>query len=214
LSANQHLGSIIDIPRERAEEAVEVLALAFEHDPAIQYLFSGVSQQSAFHYQLRELFRFTCAVHFDLECPLLGYVVDTELVGVACVGEPVDKPLSDPLIKMYERLKSVIGPEATCRLEAHGQLTDRYRPEQPNYYLIVIGVHPDAHGKGYGHILLDAVHALSEAHPVSTGVVLDTANEKIVSLYEHFGYAVIAKANLEYLDFWFMFRPNGVQRKK
>jgi GNAT superfamily N-acetyltransferase len=214
MSTNQSQGNIINIPHERLEEAVEILALAFEHDPAIQYLFSGVSQQAAFHYQLRELFRFACAVRFDLESPLLGYVVDNELAGVACVGAPVDKPLSDPLIKMYERLKSVIGPEAANRLEAHGQLTDRYRPEQPNYYLIVIGVHPKSQGKGYGRILLDAVHALSEADPKSTGVALDTANATLVPLYEHFRYSVIAKANLEHVDFWFMFRPNGVQRKK
>jgi len=214
MPADKPLGSVMSIPRERVEEAVEILALAFEHDPAIQYFFSGIRQESAFHYQLRELFRLACAARFDAEPPPLGYVVDAKLVGVACVAGLADNCLSNTLIKRYENFKSTIGQEATHRLEAHGQLVTRYRPEQPNYHLIVIGVHPVAQGEGYGRILLDAVHELSETDPRSTGVALDTANAAHVSLYEHFGYTISAKDSLEQVPFWFMFRPNGAQRDK
>ena len=61
--------------------------------------------------------------------------------------------------------------------------------------------------------MLDAVHALSEAHPISTGMTLDTENAANVPLYAHCGYRVIAKANLEHVDVWHMFRPNKPQRK-
>jgi len=212
LSMNQSSGNIINIPRERLDKAVEVLALAFEHDPAIQYLFSSVNQPGAFRYQLRELYHYVCMVRFELQLPLLGCVVDNQLVGVACVAELVAKPMTDHLIKMYERLKSVFGPETTSRLEAYAQLTDQFRPKQPHFYLRVIGVHPEAQGKGYGRILLEAVHELSEAHPTSTGVALDTENADNVPFYQHCGYALIAKTKLEQLAIWCMFRPNGTQK--
>jgi GNAT superfamily N-acetyltransferase len=214
MSTDRPSGSVMCIPRERVEEAVEILALAFEHDPAIQYLFSDARQKSVYHDQVRELFRLTCAARFDAESPPLGHTIGARLVGVACVARPTDKRPSDSLIKKYEGLKSTVGQEATHRLEAHGQLVARYRPEQPNYHLIVIGVHPEARGEGYGRVLLDAVHELSEADPMSTGVALDTANTANVSLYEHFGYAISAKDYLEHVPFWFMFRSNGTQGDK
>ncbi len=210
---NQTLGNVIDIPRERADEAVEVLALAFEHDPFMQYLLSGQSQQTAFHRQLCEIYHFLCVMCFDLEWPLLGYEVDAKIVGVACVEDPDDKPQPDSVKRGYDRLTSVIGPEATHRLEAYFKLTDQYRPKQPSHYLNSMCVRPEAQGRGYGRIMLDAVHALSEAHETSSGVALDTENAVNVPLYEHCGYGVIAKTKLEHLDVWYMFRPKRIQRK-
>ena len=204
---------MIDISRERADEAVEVLALAFEHDPFMQYLFSDQSQLTAFHSQLWEVFHWICAECLDLKWPLLGYEVDGKLVGVACVEEPDDKPQPDSVERGYDRFTSVIGPEATHRLEAYIQLTYQYMPKQPSHFLSSIGVRPKAQGRGYGRIMLDAVQALSEAHPISTGVALDTENAANVPLYEHCGYGVIAKTNLEYVDVWYMFRPNRIQRR-
>ena len=204
---------MIRIPPERADEAVEVLALAFELDPFIQYLFTGQSQQTAFQRQLCELYHFQCSAYLELGWPLLGYEVDGELVGVACVEEPDDKPQPDSVTIGYAQLTSVIGPEATNRLEACLQLTEESKPKQRTHYLSTIGVRPEAQGRGHGRILLDAVHALSEAHPTSTGVALDTQNATNVPLYEHFGYRVIAKTTLEHIDVWYMFRPNRVQQK-
>ena len=73
----------------------------------------------------------------------------------------------------------------------------------------MIGVHPEAQGRGYGRMLLDAVQALSEGHSTSTGVALDTENPENVPIYEHCGYRVIAETNLEGVPIWCMLRPNG-----
>ena len=180
----------------------------------VQYVWSGRGQQSAFHRQLRELFQVGCAVCLDLESPLLGCLVDAKLVGVACVTEPVDKPWPDSLRTKHERFKSVIGAEAARRMEAYEQLIGQYRPQLPNYFLGAIGVHPEAQGKGYGRNLLDAVQALSEAHPTSTGVALSTEKAENVPMYEHCGYRVTAKTNLDQVEVWGMFRPNAMQREE
>jgi hypothetical protein len=62
---------------------------------------------------------------------------------------------------------------------------------------------------GYGRRLLDEVQALSDAHPTSTGVGLDTEKPSNVSFYEHCGYRVTGKTNLKHVDIWCMFRENG-----
>ena len=175
----------------------------------MQYLFSDQRQLTTFHSQLRELFHFLCAVCLDLKWPLLGYEIDDNLVGVACVEEPDDKPQPESVERGYGRFTSVIGPKATHRLEAYFQLTNQYKLKQPNHYLTSIGVRPKVQGKGYGRIMLDAV----EAHPISTGVALETENAANVPLYEHCGYGVIAKTYLEYVKVWYMFQPNRIQRR-
>jgi ribosomal protein S18 acetylase RimI-like enzyme len=204
---SQLVNNIINIPHERIDEAVGVLAAAFEHDPLIQYLLQD-PQPTSFHDRLREFFRFSCAVRIELGWPLLGYEVDADLVGVACVSEPEDKQWPDSLKETYNRLKTVIGTKATRRLEKYARLTDKFRPEDPNHYLAVIGVHPEAQGSGFGRMILDAVQVLSAEHPLSIGVALDTENEVNVTFYERYGYEVTARSHLDHLDIWCMLRPN------
>ncbi|MFQ5795461.1 MAG: hypothetical protein ACE5JP_10490 [Candidatus Bipolaricaulia bacterium] len=74
-----------------------------------------------------------------------------------------------------------------------------------------MGVHPETQGKGHRRALLNAIHALSEAHPTSIGVALDTENPVNVPLYKHFGYRIVKKTKLDDVDVWCMFRPNGAE---
>jgi ribosomal protein S18 acetylase RimI-like enzyme len=205
----QKTAAIIDIPRDREAEAVEVLARAFEHDPSIQYFFPSDPDNPV---RVRELFRFLCDVQFELGFSPLGCLHQGQLVGVAFVAEPADEPWAESLVDLWESFTASVGPETTRRLEAYGQLIDRLRPDEPHFYLDAIGVIPEAQGRGHGRQLLDAVHDLSESHPTSTGVALDTENQLNVPLYEHLGYHLITKAKLGELDVWWMFRPNGGKR--
>jgi hypothetical protein len=52
------------------------------------------------------------------------------------------------------------------------------------------------------------IGAISARHPSSIGVGLDTENEINVSIYEGFGYKLIAHTKVAGLDLWSMFRPN------
>jgi len=60
--------------------------------------------------------------------------------------------------------------------------------------------------------LLDAVHAIAATHPTSVGVGLHTEHPANVELYAHFGYRVIAQAQLGNVHTWGMFRPNPGSR--
>jgi hypothetical protein len=49
---------------------------------------------------------------------------------------------------------------------------------------------------------------MSESHPDSAGIWLDTENPRNVPYYQRFGYEVRAHSTLDGIDVWGMFRPN------
>lgn len=202
---------IIDIPGERLDEAVEVLARAFQTYPLMRYWFAD--QSAAYYRALQKLFYFSCRVRLDLGYPLLGSVdAGGRLLGVAGLAAPERESWPAGLTETYERFTAFIGPEAQQRVEAYMQIVDSHPLPQPHYYLSFIGVDPDGRGQGHARRLLDAVHTIAAAHPTSVGVGLHTEHPANVELYAHFGYRVIAQAQLGSVGTWGMFRPNTGSR--
>lgn len=205
---NQTSAKVIDIRHEHLDLAVEVLALAFEHDPLIHYFFSGYEAE---HLSLvKELFRYICERRLAHRWPILGRMIDTQLVGVACPTPPERESLPRSDTNAYEqRFRSGVGEVVINRIDKFTQVVGKYSPGQPHFYLTAMGVHPQAQATGHGRAILEAVHTLSEAHPTSIGVGLDTENPANLPFYEHFGYHIVAKTQLEDVDIWCLFRPNG-----
>ncbi len=199
-----------EIYHDSLDEAAEVLALAFENDPFIRYVLSH--HGAAYLSQVRELFRFTCEIRLDLGQPVIGTTNGTRLTGVTCISVPGKKEWPTALKEKSERFNSIIGAESAGRLGRFSNLGDQYIPSQPHYHLIVIGTHPDFQGQGLGRVLLDAVNEMSESHPASTGIRLESTNPVNVPLYEYFGYHLVSKEKLDdIVDLWFMFRPNNIE---
>lgn len=72
----------------------------------------------------------------------------------------------------------------------------------------MIGVRSAYQSRGLAGQILDAVHAMSENHPVSQGVTLTTGDSRKVSLYERFGYCTVGHFRLDaQLETWGFFRP-------
>ncbi len=203
---SQAAPDVVLLSRHHLPAAIEVLARAFQPDPLMRYIFAEAD--APFEECLRELFRFSCEVRFLLNWPLFGSFSGTRLLGVAGVTEPEDTPWPPPLVSVYEHLKAVIGPGSTEHMERYAHHVDQFRPQEPHYHLGMIGVDPAAQGRGHGRGLLEAVQALSEQHPASTGVWLDTENPRNVTIYGRCGYGVIAQTQYGGVDIWCMFRPN------
>jgi ribosomal protein S18 acetylase RimI-like enzyme len=73
----------------------------------------------------------------------------------------------------------------------------------------MIGTLREARGQGYGRILLEYVHAMSERDPDSRGVSLTTEDPANVSLYESFGYEITGHARVSAdVETWAFYRPN------
>ncbi len=58
-----------------------------------------------------------------------------------------------------------------------------------HYYLLMLGVHPQAQGKGVGKILMN--HLLERAEQESMPVYLETQSERNLDLYRRFGFNVV-----------------------
>jgi hypothetical protein len=73
----------------------------------------------------------------------------------------------------------------------------------------MIGVRRDRAGRGLGCALLDAIHAMSERDPDSTGISLTTETAANVPFYEHCGYDIVGHEQIvDGLETWGFFRPD------
>lgn len=192
------------LERDSIEEAIEVLSQALEADPLFRFIFK--TSMMDYRQSLAELFRFSCEVRFDLDWPLLGCIENKRLVGVAGLSGPEDKPWPQSLRKTYARFASMVGPKATDRLERYSERADFHRPKAPHFHLGVLGVHPSSQGRGFGGQLMTKIHAISEVHPASIGVAVDTENPDNIHFYEQYDYSVVAISELNGIGIWSMFR--------
>jgi len=67
---------------------------------------------------------------------------------------------------------------------------DEWHPEERHWYLPLMGVEPNAQGKGLGGALLR--HAIARADKDGVPAYLESSNPRNVSLYERHGFEVMA----------------------
>ena len=68
---------------------------------------------------------------------------------------------------------------------------DSYHPEEPHWYLPLIGVEPNARGRGLGEALMR--HALSRCDREKKVAYLESSNPRNISLYERHGFEVMGE---------------------
>jgi GNAT superfamily N-acetyltransferase len=205
--ATQPIGTIRAISSDQLEEASSVLARAFINYPVMRFCFAD--QGEYYNRAVRALFRFNCDRRAATGGMHLGVYDADRLVGVAGISAPGELPVPTSIVSRWAWLAAVLGPQATKRLERFGEATERQRLPMPHLTLDALGVLPGLQGRGYGRALLDATHALAESHPYTDGVYLDTESPSNVDLYEHVGYRMVGREQLDDLTIWCMFRPNG-----
>ena len=97
----------------------------------------------------------------------------------------------------------------TERMAVYDEIAAKSKPSTPHYYLGVIAVEPDLHGRGLGTQLLKSFCDLSANDPLSSGVYLETATASNVQFYERSGFKETGRGNLGSATLWCMFRPHG-----
>jgi ribosomal protein S18 acetylase RimI-like enzyme len=211
--------SVIDLPPDRLLEAVEVYVAAFDRDPYMLHVLGAEDRRRAegiramYHYALIEALPLVDwlvkGVIVDDGAASHGAANSGAVAGVALVFPP-DTGASWPEAAnaAWSRFCAFIGAEATERMDNLNEAVTLRRPDQPHFYLGDLAVNPRYQGQGHGRRLIDAVSVLSEAHPTSIGVALDTENERNVALYEHFGYRVVDHYFVDGLEIWSLFRPD------
>lgn len=198
--------TIITLDPSRKDEVTELLVRAFTDKPGFAYLIPVKGEKK--RQKMHGVFSTVLDIHAATKQPILGVMVDDRVVGIAFIYEPGVQYSAWDIVRMLVRLTLEAGLPAAWRLWQLLITIEPHHPTEPYYYLWFLAVHPDFQGKGYGRRLLDAVCVLSETHPTSTGVWLETDTQQNVQMYEHFGYQVIKILDFNGFEMSLMFRAN------
>lgn len=194
--------------------AIDLLTRAFLDDPLMSYVMDGRKTAAQRIQGINALMDYSLAIREAYNWPILGIWSEKSLKGIAVLSLPEKLAQSPQVDQKYQVVKQVLGEEGSRLLETYGKFVESQRPKAVHIYLGILGVDPDAQGRGYGKRLLDAVQLYSENYPDSTGVFLDTENPRNVPFYEQSGYAVQSEHVHGKVNIWCMFRANRVGRNE
>ena len=174
-------------------EAVEILATAFYNYPVMRYVLDRGVQYDA---HIRELVGFYLETRYTRDFPILGLRADGQLQSVAGINAPESVQWPESLQAKYAELKGIIGPAAIERMEAFESECDASEPQIPHYFLGIIGVRPEAQGKGFAGAIIKRLKEMSIAHATSQGICLTTESEANIALYKHLGFRLIDETRI------------------
>lgn len=192
---------IVQATASDVEEAVGVLVAAFADDPITGYLLQS---GSTYRSRATQFFSLLMQARVALEMPVLLARARTGIHGAA-MGYSTERP-SWPadLAQAWDRFESSI-PGMSARMAVYDDIADKCKPSLSHYYLGVIGVAPQMHGRGVGRRLLKGFCELSVEDPLSNGVYLETAVPSNVPFYAAAGFATTGTGSLDARTLWCMY---------
>lgn len=189
--------------QDRAQ-VIETLTLAFGADPMLRYL-APVDDA----YERMAPAFFGCL--FDLRAYGGGEVRVTDDVSAVSLWNPPGGNRLDA-----EHVEAVWEEQVLTRLDAaelermdvFGETLESIHPEEPHWYLGVVGVHPDRQGEGLGSAVIRAL--LDEPQAAGDPAYLVTATERNVPVYRHLGFEVLSETDIQGgPHLWGMWRPSA-----
>ena len=167
------------VPEAEAERAFAVLTLAFSADPVVRWVYPDPQEYLRHFPVLLQAFAGRAFIHGT------AYHIG-EYVGAALwlpAGVHLDEEALGAVLQSSvpeERQEEVFGV-----LEQMGA----YHPDEPHWYLPVIGIDPRQQGKGYGSALLQ--YALEQCDREGKLAYLESSNPRNNPLYERHGFEVL-----------------------
>jgi GNAT superfamily N-acetyltransferase len=162
-----------------------VLARAFFDDPVMMWLLPKERARTA---QLRRLFA-TMTRHHHLALGGVEVACDGPSIGAAALWDPPNHwqetrramwLMSPTFIRAFG-LRSAQG-------QAVQELMKRAHPEEPHWYLAVIGSDPSVRGKGFGQALMRS--RLDRVDAEHAPAYLESTKHENVGYYQRFGFEV------------------------
>jgi len=200
-------GGLIRLEKGQARPAGEVLARAFNDDPA---LIRFVTEPRKRVELLRSMFRMVVS-HAILKGEV--YAVSSKMEGIAVW---IPSGVSD--IGFWEMLR---GGGLTLLFKGGREFLSKMKRDEdfarelrrrlaptPHWYLAVLGVDPEFQGKGFASRLLKPMLARLDAEKLPA--YLETPTEGYVALYRHFGFKLLQEVMMpgSGTKMWVMLRQN------
>ncbi|MFA9559976.1 GNAT family N-acetyltransferase [Evansella sp. AB-rgal1] len=189
------------------ETHISLLSQAFEKDPMFVHLFSNRKDKD----QSKVLIRFIMKRNRLLD----GLILTDHAKEPSCVAI-VDRPVNLKRISIMSKIRLNIEmfklifqlPLHVLRfLTKYQKQTFSSAPNEPHYYLTMIGVEPVSQGKGIGSKVLREVHNIAESSQPSYPIALDTENRENVDYYRSFGYELKETIIIDGIKVYCMTRP-------
>nr|WP_246286806.1 GNAT family N-acetyltransferase [Schumannella luteola] len=191
------------------DESARVLAAAFERDPVVARIVPSSSSSSSsgsrnaadrreriaafFAWGMRSVDE--SGIDLAVEGDLDSDTIDSEIVGGAAIGRVLGVTLWEgpehrprPLGALHGLLAAwrAIGFRGLREDRAYEEASAPHRPTEPHWYLVDVGVHPDAAGRGIGAALL--AHGLARADAAGLPAALTSTSAGSRRLYELQGF--------------------------
>ncbi len=114
--------------------------------------------------------------------------VSADFCGAALWLPPGVHPNGEALEKVF---RDTAKPEHLDDLLLTFEKMGQWHPEEPHWYLPLIGVEPNAQGTGLGGALMR--HAVSRCNEAGALAYLESSNPRNISLYERHGFEVMGQ---------------------
>lgn len=161
------------------------LARAFEDDPMMRWFFPGdASREAGLSRYFATLFTRQYLRHGV--CELTG-------AAAAFWVPPQARDKAVPDAETVRELADILGDRAGLFRETV-EAAAGHGPQEPHWYLAVIGADPAGQGQGHGSALLRS--GLARADAAGLPVCLESSKAANLPVYEHFGFTVLDEVRL------------------
>ncbi len=176
------------------DAVLAILTLAFSADPPTRWLFPKAKDYLAVYSRFADAFG---GAAFPA-----GAAMMTDDATAAALWLPPGSEVDG------EALGEIIAGAVAARGGGDntiGEQVAAFHPQEPHWYLPLIGVDPARQGRGLGSALLKA--GLAQVDAAGLPAYLESSNIKNVPLYERFGFEVLGKVESgDFPGLWPMLR--------
>lgn len=195
---------VLDLPRERFDEASVVLADAYLDDPG--WVAVGPDSPRRRHAYTRRICRGALAIVDRWGGRIWCVQRDGAVAGVLTSCDPGQWPPPALRATVRQSLGPVIaGPATLWRSLAADATMHKHHPQEPHFYVWMLAVSPKHQRTGVGRALLNT--ALGRAEEFGLPAYLETANPENLPYYASFGFRETGEAKLPRdVPIWSMMR--------
>ncbi len=179
--ATKHSASVAPVRKENEAKAIATVALAFATDPMMRWSFPDPAKYMAVVPDFVRAFGGRAIAHGTAD-------VAGDFAAVALWLPPGVEPDGEAMGKIIE---AHVPPE---NMEDGAGLVEqmkKFHPQEPHWYLPLIGTDPAQRGNGYGADLM--AHAIWRCDESRLPAYLESSNPSNVPFYERFGFHVMGE---------------------
>jgi ribosomal protein S18 acetylase RimI-like enzyme len=197
----------IGIQEKLQAGAVEIFTDAFSGDPLFKFAFPEFKQRKRLTKIMYEFVVYDMVPMLDLT--IKGATENDELAGCIIYTSPDSIPWSDSMTGSLERMRAKASDE---KINLIGQfaMLGGYKPKAPYLYVNELAVKKKFRRLGFGKALINNIIEISETHSAAKGILIDTAKENNLAIYEKFGW--VLKSTIPFYDInkFFLWRENKI----